>query len=121
MAGLRRRSNGLGKLLQTTSKSVQLFSIAFVLSRGAHLSIPFPALANLDLLSDPPILETFIRSSTSQWIIARRSDSTTSLSTAISATDIYAVLPSKVSSLVDAGDELRKLERTYPRTLGGLE
>ncbi|KAI5475330.1 hypothetical protein MNV49_001599 [Pseudohyphozyma bogoriensis] len=69
----------------------------------------------------PPILETFVRVSSSQWIVSRRSpDAVVSpfTSTAVSPTDFFAVLPGKVGkdgSLIDAGEELRKLERAYPR------
>ena len=54
------------------------------------------------------ILETLIRTSSSQWAIGHR--------TAETKTDVFVVLPPKFGkdgSLVDAADELRKLERAY--------
>lgn len=60
--------------------------------------------------SHPPIYETFVRTSSSQWAIGRRTEDGVS-----GPTDVFVVLPpkGKDGSLVDAGDQLRKLERVY--------
>ncbi|ORY74096.1 hypothetical protein BCR35DRAFT_353984 [Leucosporidium creatinivorum] len=68
--------------------------------------------------SDPPILESLVRLSSSQWLISRRSEELprTIASAATTLTDIFVVLPAKVGkegSLVDAGEELRKFDRAY--------
>ncbi|KAM0748984.1 hypothetical protein T439DRAFT_358121 [Meredithblackwellia eburnea MCA 4105] len=74
------------------------------------------------LSSHPPIHETLVRTSSSQWAIGKRSDDVASPSKSTfsssqgSMTDVYVVLPAKVGkdgSLIDASDELRKLERAY--------
>lgn len=70
--------------------------------------------------SSSPALETFVRINTSEWVVSRRSlDSVVSpmTSTSVGPTDVYAVLPATVGkegSLVDAGEEMRKLDRAYP-------
>lgn len=66
--------------------------------------------------SEPPILESFVRLSSSQWVIGRRDDDHASASPLTDRTDIFVVLPAKVGkegSLVDAAEELRRFDRAY--------
>lgn len=74
-------------------------------------------------LSDPPIIESFVRLSSSQWVISRRAEdanaSAASTGTQVSnASDVYIVLPAKVGkegSLVDAAEELRRFDRAFAK------
>lgn len=66
--------------------------------------------------SKPPILESFIRLSSSQWVICRREDDTAGPT--MNKSDVYVVLPAKFGkegSLVDAAEELRRYDRAYAR------
>ncbi|GAA5981391.1 hypothetical protein JCM11641_005304 [Rhodosporidiobolus odoratus] len=79
------------------------------------------------LHTNPPLLESLTRLSTSQWVVHRRSLDPTSpfrtsysslTTTAASPMDVFAVLPArtrkgKEASLLDAAEELRRVGRAY--------
>ncbi|BGP25924.1 proteophosphoglycan 5 [Rhodotorula toruloides] len=77
------------------------------------------------LHSHPRVLESVSRLSSTRWSLHRRFSTTLALDAkiglpAIDTTDVFAILPSRGAngkdlSLIDAADELRRIERAYLR------
>ncbi|SGZ26312.1 BQ5605_C024g09884 [Microbotryum silenes-dioicae] len=70
------------------------------------------------VVHEPMVVESCARLASSQWIVSRRIEDMTSMT----IMDVYAVLPANVrtgsdGSLVAASEELRRLERSFPKGL----
>ncbi|SCV70503.1 BQ2448_1897 [Microbotryum intermedium] len=70
------------------------------------------------VVQEPMVIESCVRLASSQWIVNRRIEDVTSMT----VMDVYAVLPANVrtgsdGSLVAASEELRRLERSFPKGL----